>query len=68
MQGLGWLPATAASFGLPPWCNRWLGLYPTWEGVGAQLGALLVVLGSYFVARELQVGSLRRRREVQPAG
>ena len=61
MQGLGWLPASAASFDLPLWCNRWLGLYPTWEGIGAQLGALFVVLGSYFVARELQVGSLRRR-------
>jgi high-affinity iron transporter len=67
MQGLGWLPASAASFDLPLWCNRWLGLYATWEGIAAQLGALLVVLGSYFVAREMQVGSLRRRRTVTPA-
>jgi high-affinity iron transporter len=64
MQGLGWLPASPASFDLPAWCNSWLGLYPTWEGIAAQLGALLVVLGSYFVARELQVGRLRRRRAV----
>ncbi|WP_053227745.1 FTR1 family iron permease [Solirubrobacter soli] len=62
MQGLGWLPASAASFDLPTWANSWLGLYATWEGIGAQLGALVVVLGSYFLARELQVGSLRRRR------
>jgi FTR1 family protein len=62
MQGLGWLPASATSFDLPLWCNSWLGLYATWEGIAAQFGALLVVLGSYFVAREMQIGSLRRRR------
>jgi FTR1 family protein len=62
MQGLGWLPATRAAFDLPTWANSWLGLYATWEGIGAQLGALVVVLGSYFLARELQVGSLKRRR------
>ncbi len=64
MQGLGWVPASAAPFDVPVWCNSWLGLYPTWEGIGAQLGALLIVLGSYFVAREMQVGALRRRRTV----
>ena len=47
--------------------NSWLGLYPTWEGVAAQLGALLVVLGSYFLARELQVGRLRRRAALAEA-
>jgi len=31
------------------------------------VAALLVVLGSYFLARELQVGSLRRRRAVPTA-
>jgi FTR1 family protein len=68
MQGLGWLPASPASFDVPTWANSWLGLYPTWEGIAAQFGALLVVLGSYFLARELQVGSLRRRRPVEAAG
>jgi FTR1 family protein len=64
MQGLGWVPATPTSFDLPTWVNSWLGLYPTWQGVAAQLGALLVVLGSYVLARELQVGRMRRRRAV----
>ncbi len=61
MQGLGWLPASPTAFDLPRWASSWLGIFPTWEGIAAQLGALLVVLGSYFVAREMQVGRLRRR-------
>ena len=28
MQGLGWVPASAAPFDVPVWCNSWLGLYP----------------------------------------
>jgi FTR1 family protein len=67
MQGLGWLPASPTAFDLPTWANSWLGLYATWEGIAAQLGSLLVVLGSYFLARELQVGSLRRRRRAVTA-
>jgi hypothetical protein len=39
--------------------GRWLGVYPNWEGIGAQLAALLVVYGSYALARAMQ---LRRRR------
>jgi high-affinity iron transporter len=61
MQGLGWLPATPTGFSLPVWANSWLGLYATWEGLAAQFGALVVVLGSYVVAREVQVRGPRRR-------
>jgi high-affinity iron transporter len=61
MQGLGWVPSTPTAFGVPLWMSRWLGIYPTWQGIAAQFGALLVVLGSYVLAREIQVGSLRRR-------
>ena len=61
MQGLGWLPATPTAFNLPIWANSWLGLYATWEGIAAQGLALLVVLGSYFVAREIQVRAPQRR-------
>src|SRR4051794_38510457 len=34
----------------------WLGFYPARETIGAQLASLVFVLGSYFVARELQRG------------
>ena len=61
LQQLGWLPATAA--GTPPlWASRWLGVYGTWEGIAAQLAAPAFVLGSYFVARELNGAQRRSRR------
>ena len=44
------------------WANRWLGLFATYEGLALQLAALLAVVGSYVVARELQVNAPRRRR------
>ncbi len=64
LQSLGWMPSTPTSFGVPLWMSRWLGIYGTWEGIACQLGALLVVLGSYVLAREVQVGRLRRRSTV----
>jgi high-affinity iron transporter len=66
MQGLGWLPSTPTAFSVPLWVNRWLGIYATWEGIAAQFGALLVVFGSYALAREIQVRAPRRRAAVAP--
>ena len=67
LQGLGWLPSTPTGWAAPVWATRWLGLYATWEGVAAQFGALAVVLGSYAVAREVQVRAPRRRAATPPA-
>jgi high-affinity iron transporter len=61
LQGIGWLPTSTTSFEVSINWSMWLGVYPTWEGIGAQLGALVFVLGSYFAARELQVRAPRRR-------
>jgi len=61
LQGIGWLPTTTTSFEVSVNWSMWLGVYPTWEGIGAQLGALVFVLGSYFAAREIQVKRPRRR-------
>jgi high-affinity iron transporter len=61
MQGIGWLASTTTSFEVPVDWSTWLGVYPTWQGIGAQLGALVFVFGSYFAARELQIGRPRRR-------
>jgi high-affinity iron transporter len=61
LQGLGWLPTTPTGFSLAPWWGQWLGVYATWEGIAAQLAALLVVYGSYALARQLQT---RRHRRV----
>jgi high-affinity iron transporter len=67
MQGLGWLPSTSTSFSVPLWANRWLGLYATWEGLASQLAALIAVVGSYVVAREVQVRAPRRRARAATA-
>jgi high-affinity iron transporter len=61
MQGIGWLASTTTSFEVPVDWSTWLGVYPTWQGIGAQLGALVFVFGSYFAARELQIRGPRRR-------
>jgi high-affinity iron transporter len=63
LQGLGWVPTTPMGIDLSLTWGRWLGLYPNWEGVGAQLGALLVVYGSYAVARAMQAH--RRRSAIR---
>ncbi len=67
LQGIGWVPITPTSFTVPIAWSTWLGVYPTWEGIAAQLGSPAFVLGSYFVAREIQVGRPRRRARAQAA-
>ena len=63
MQGIGWLPSSPTSFAVSLDLSRWLGVYGTWQGIGAQLGSLVFVVGSYFVARELKIkGPARRAR------
>ncbi|HVW89576.1 MAG TPA: FTR1 family protein [Gaiellaceae bacterium] len=54
MQGLGWLPIHDTPFRTPFWATTWLGLFPTWETLGAQAGSLVFVIGSYALARTLQ--------------
>lgn len=61
MQGIGWIPTTPTSFAVSVTWSQWLGLFPTWEGIGAQLLALVFVFGSYLGAREIQVKRPQRR-------
>jgi high-affinity iron transporter len=63
LQGLGWVGSTPTGFTLQPWWGQWLGVYATWQGIGAQLAALLAVYGSYAAARQVQG---RRRRRAAP--
>jgi high-affinity iron transporter len=61
MQKVGWVAVTPIEgVELPYWAGLWLGLYPTWEGVLAQLGAAAFVLGSYVAAE-----GLRKRRRAR---
>jgi high-affinity iron transporter len=61
MQGVGWLGATPTGFQVPIDLSTWLGIYATWQGIGAQLASIVFVIGSYFAARELKVKGPRRR-------
>ncbi len=63
LQGIGWLASTPTSFRVPLSWSIWLGVYPTWQGIGLQVGALMFVFGSYFAAREIQVKRPQRRAQ-----
>ncbi len=59
-QVVGWVPVhPIGELRLPYWAGLWFGVFPTWEGVVAQLGAAAFVIGSYFGAEWLRA---RRRR------
>ena len=61
LQKVGWAPVSPVQgLDLPYWSGLWLGLYPTWEGMLAQAGAAVFVVGSYLIAEWLR--SHRRRR------
>lgn len=61
MQKVGWAPVSPIEgLELPYWAGAWLGLYPTWQGLGAQFAAAAFVLGSYAGAE-----ALRRRRRAR---
>jgi high-affinity iron transporter len=63
LQGLGWVGTTPLGVNISLAYGRWLGLYANWEGIGAQVAALLMVYGSYAAARALQ--TRRRRRALR---
>lgn len=66
MQVVGWLPTHPIRWlTLPYWTGMWFGLYPTWEGITAQLAALVFVLGSYFLAERQRGG--RRKKDARPS-
>jgi high-affinity iron transporter len=56
MQAAHWLPSTPIGWladRLPAWTGLWFSVFPTIETIGAQLLAVLLVLGSYVVARHV---------------
>jgi high-affinity iron transporter len=65
MQGTGWLPIHPLDLDLPSSLGLWLGVFPSVETLGAQLAAVVFVLGSYALATELKVKRPQRRARRQ---
>jgi high-affinity iron transporter len=65
-QDLGWLPQHPLPFALPQWLGAWFEIYPTYETIGIQIFAALLVAGSYVLAKHMLVRRPARRGE-QPA-
>jgi high-affinity iron transporter len=63
LQDVGWLPTTPLGVALPEWWARWFEVVPTWETLGAQASAAVLVLGSYFAAEYMKVRRPRARGE-----
>jgi high-affinity iron transporter len=67
MQLAGWLPATSIGVSFPGFVGLWFAVFPTVEGIAAQLLAAALVIGSYVVAEEIRVRRPRRRAALQTA-
>ncbi|HEX5928184.1 MAG TPA: FTR1 family protein, partial [Solirubrobacterales bacterium] len=61
MQGAGWVPIHSIDVDLPYWLGTWLGVFPTWETLGAQVVALAFVIGSYYAAEYVRITRPRRQ-------
>jgi high-affinity iron transporter len=68
MQQAGWLSTTTIGTGFPHWLGTWFATFANVEGLVAQCCTALVVLGSYFLASEVQMRRPQRRRarDAQP--
>ncbi len=67
MQGVGWLPVHTLDIDFPLWMGTWLGVYPTVETLGAQVLALVFVIGSYYAAEWYRKNKARPAAPKQPA-
>jgi high-affinity iron transporter len=62
LQVVGWVPVTPIEgLTFPYWAGLWFGIFPTWQGLGAQVIAATIVIGSYVLAEQVR---RRRRRAV----
>ncbi len=61
MQLAGWLPETTVALSIPGWVGLWFAVFPTVEGLAAQVLAAALVLGSYFGAEWWRVKRPRRK-------
>ena len=60
LQEAGWLSTTELDLPIPAWVSGWFGINPNVEGLAAQAGAAVLIVGSYFAARP------RRKLSAEP--
>jgi high-affinity iron transporter len=63
MQQAGWIATTPINVAIPGWVGLWFAVFANVQTVVAQVGAALLVVGSYFIAEEIKVRRPRRRGE-----
>ena len=61
LQLAGWLPTHTLGVAFPGWLGMWLALFPTVEGIVAQVLAAALVIGSYVLAEYVRVRRPRAR-------
>ncbi|MGH2877343.1 MAG: FTR1 family iron permease [Solirubrobacteraceae bacterium] len=66
LQQAGWIGTSPIHVAIPGWMGLWFSVFPNVQTVVAQLGAAVLVVGSYFLAQELRV-KRPRRHGAQPA-
>lgn len=63
MQLAGWLPVTTVPLAIPGWVGLWFAIFPTVEGLTAQMLAGALVVGSYYGAEYVKVRRPKARGE-----
>ncbi len=61
MQLASWLPTTHLNWPIPDWMGLWFAVFPTVETLVSQVLAAVLVIGSYFLSRYIQVRRPLRR-------
>ncbi|HTX49635.1 MAG TPA: FTR1 family protein [Caulobacteraceae bacterium] len=60
MQLAGWIGTTSIG-SWPGWLGQWFSIFPNVQTIVAQVGAILIVVGSYLTAEYMRVWRPRRR-------
>ncbi|WP_100487782.1 FTR1 family iron permease [Sporolactobacillus pectinivorans] len=64
MQLAGWIATTNIGVPIPDWVGLWFAIFPNIEGIVAQTGAVLLVLGSYFIAQYMRSWKPRKQSQL----
>jgi high-affinity iron transporter len=61
LQLAGWIGTSPLNLNVPGWMGLWFAIFPNVETIVAQAVAVVLVVGSYFLAEEMRVRRPRRR-------